>query len=152
MVESIKTRKNKMKNKMKNTIKNKAFKYSGENILVFFLELLNNVKIYHWKTKSHSIHKASDELYEELNEKVDEFIEIFMGKDGKRINKKSIKLHINDFSNLNFFQRYIENSKKYLIEMSNNKNMSHDENSDLLGIRDDILGILNKFTYLLTLK
>ena len=151
MVKSIKTRKKSIKKSMKN----KSLKYSGEYILVFFLELLNNVKIYHWKTKSHSIHKSSDELYEELNDKVDEFIEIFMGKNGKRINlfnKKSIKLHINDFSNFIFFQRYIENSKKYLIEMTNNKNMSNDENSDLISIRDDILGILNKFTYLLTLK
>jgi hypothetical protein len=36
--------------------------------------------------------------------------------------------------------------------MTNSKNMGAPENSDLLNIRDEILGILNKFTYLMTLK
>jgi len=36
--------------------------------------------------------------------------------------------------------------------MTNSKNIGTPENSDLLNIRDEILGILNKFTYLLTLE
>ena len=101
----------------------------------------------------HSEHKATDELYDDLNGKIDEFVEVLMGKDGKRINlsgKKSIKLE--DFNNLTSLKKYIENAKKYLINMTNSKNIGSSENSDLLNIRDEILGILNKFTYLLTLK
>jgi DNA-binding ferritin-like protein len=152
-IKNIKNTKN-IKSKKNKKNKNVLSKYSGENILIFFLELLNNIKICHWKTKSHSIHKATDELYEELDVKIDEFIEFFMGKDGKRINsfKKIIKLNINNFVDLNSFRQYIENSKKYLIEMSNDTNIGNNTNTDLISIRDDILGILNKFTYLLTLK
>ena len=128
--------------------------YSQENIILLCLQILNTVKLYHWKTMKYSEHKATDELYSELNDKIDKFVEVLIGKNGKRINlsgkKKSIKL--DDFNNLNAFKNYIEKSKKYLINMTNSKNISNPENSDLLNIRDEILGILNKFTYLLTLK
>jgi len=141
-------------NKLNKTRKNLSNNnYSRENIIMLCLQILNTVKLYHWKTMKHSEHKATDELYDDLNDKIDEFVEVLMGKDGKRINlsgKKSIKL--NDFNNLTSFKKYIENTKKYLISMTNSKNISIPENSDLLNIRDEILGILNKFTYLLTLE
>jgi hypothetical protein len=140
----------KQTNKMNKTRKNN---YSRENIIILCLEMLNTVKLYHWKTMKHSEHKATDDLYGELNNKIDEFVEVLMGKDGKRIHlsgKKSIKL--NDLNNLSALKKYIENTKKYLINMTNSKNIGTPENSDLLNIRDEILGILNKFTYLLTLE
>jgi hypothetical protein len=140
----------KQTNKMNKTRKNH---YSRENIIILCLEMLNTVKLYHWKTMKHSEHKATDDLYSELNDKIDEFVEVLMGKDGKRIHlsgKKSIKL--DDLNNLSALKKYIENTKKYLINMTNSKNIGTPENSDLLNIRDEILGILNKFTYLLTLK
>lgn len=141
---------NKLNKTRKNLLNNN---YSRENIIMLCLQMLNTVKLYHWKTMKHSEHKATDELYDDLNGKIDEFVEVLMGKDGKRINlsgKKSIKL--DDFNNLTSLKKYIENAKKYLISMTNSKNIGTSENSDLLNIRDEILGILNKFTYLLTLE
>ena len=44
----------------------------------------------------------------------------------------------------------IEIFKKYLVNMSSAPYFKNPENSDLLNIRDEILGDLNKFTYLLT--
>ena len=41
-----------------------------------FLEMLNMVKLYHWKTNSYSHHKSTDELHERLQKKTDKFIEI----------------------------------------------------------------------------
>ena len=141
-------------NKLNKTKKNMLnHNYSRENIIMLCLQILNTIKLYHWKTMKYSEHKATDELYDDLNGKIDEFVEVLMGKDGKRINlsgKKSIKLE--DFNNLNYLKKYIENAKKYLINMTNSKNIGSSENSDLLNIRDEILGILNKFTYLLTLE
>ena len=141
-------------NKLNKTKKNMLnHNYSRENIIMLCLQILNTIKLYHWKTMKYSEHKATDELYDDLNGKIDEFVEVLMGKDGKRINlsgKKSIKLE--DFNNLTSLKKYIENAKKYLINMTNSKNIGSSENSDLLNIRDEILGILNKFTYLLTLE
>ena len=140
----------KQTNKMNKTRKNN---YSRENIIILCLEMLNTVKLYHWKTMKYAEHKATDDLYGVLNDKMDEFVEVLMGKNGQRINlsgKKSLKLQ--DFDSSNAFKNYIEKAKKYLISMTNSKNIGTSENSDLLNIRDEILGILNKFTYLLTLK
>ena len=50
------------------------------DLITIFLNLLNNVKIYHWKTRSYAVHKATDELYEKLNEQIDQFVEVLLGK------------------------------------------------------------------------
>ena len=85
-------------NKLNKTKKNMSnHNYSRENIIMLCLQILNTIKLYHWKTMKYSEHKATDELYDDLNGKIDEFVEVLMGKDGKRINlsgKKSIKLEI----------------------------------------------------------
>jgi hypothetical protein len=36
-------------------------KYSQQKIVTMFLQMLNTIKLYHWKTFSHSEHKATDE-------------------------------------------------------------------------------------------
>jgi hypothetical protein len=148
-IEDIELTKSKSKSSKKFSNKNM---YTPEKIIILCLEMLNIVKLYHWKTLKYSEHKATDELYDELNDKIDEFVETFIGKTGKRINLTNIKnMRLIDFNNVDDFKKLIENSKTYLINMSNSPIFSI-ENSDLLNIRDEILGILNKFTYLLTLK
>ena len=148
----VKTRSKKIKsNKTIKSYSSNKSSYSHENILFICLQLLNTVKLYHWKTMAYSEHKATDELYGELNDKIDTFVEILMGKNGKRINlvKKSLANDLNNSSNL---KKYIEKTKEYFIGMNGDANLSSSKNSDLLNVRDEILGSLNKFTYLLTLK
>jgi hypothetical protein len=144
-MNSIKKSKSSKKNSNKDM-------YTPEKMIILCLEMLNIVKLYHWKTLKYSEHKATDELYDELNDKIDEFVETFIGKTGKRINLTNVKnMRLVDFNNVDDFKKIIETSKTYLINMSNSPIFSN-ENTDLLNIRDEILGILNKFTYLLTLK
>ena len=127
--------------------------YSENEIVLKFIEMLNIVKIYHWKTLSYPQHKATDELYESLNGRVDEFMETMLGKTGKRFNLTSTKhIPFYDYTNVQKFKQCIEMFKVYLINMSNAAYFKKPENSDLLNIRDEILGDLNKFTYLLTLN
>lgn len=123
-------------------------KYSQPNIVTMFLQMLNTVKLYHWKTSSYAQHKATDELYSKLNESIDTFVEIMLGKKGNRVNlvgTKSIPLH--DYSELPGFKNDVEMYKNYLIGLTLGP-----EDSDLLNTRDEILGQLNQFTYLLTFK
>ena len=125
--------------------------YSQPNIVTTFLQMLNTVKLYHWKTTSYAQHKATDELYAKLNESIDSFVEIMLGKQKTRVNlteTKSIPLH--DYSELTDFEKEIEMYKNYLIGMSSFFDSKLD--SDLLNVRDEILGQLNQFTYLLTFK
>jgi len=126
------------------------------NIVNVLMNLLNNIKMHHWKTTSYSVHKATDELYSKLNDLIDEFVEILLGKK-RNINVKRgnvldfdvIKLE--DYS-LERFKSHIEEHKKILIQLPSNKLIKADEDTDLLNLKDEMLGLLNKFTYLLTLK
>jgi DNA-binding ferritin-like protein len=118
-------------------------------IVTMFLQMLNTVKLYHWKTTSYAQHKATDELYANLNTNIDTFVEIMLGKTGARVNltgHKSIPLL--DYTNAGDFKKEINKYKEFLI----NINISPTNNSDLLNVRDEILGNLNQFTYLLTFK
>ena len=126
--------------------------YSHSNIVCTFLEMLNMVKLHHWKTYSYSTHKATDELYSDLNSNVDAFIEVLLGKEGThRVNLTHTKsLPLYDFSSAGPFKQKIAQFKLYLEHMSKCPTLMN--NSDLLNIRDELLGNLNKFTYLLTLK
>lgn len=50
--------------------------------LIGFFHYLDNLKLYHWITKSHSRHVASDELHKKISELIDAFIERFIGHFG----------------------------------------------------------------------
>lgn len=144
-----KTRKN--MNRKSAPSRNNKTKYSENELVMKFIEFLNIIKVYHWKTLSYPEHKATDELYESLNGRVDEFMETMLGKTGKRFNLSSVRhIPFYDYTNVKIFKHCIEIFKSYLVNMSNAPYFKNPANSDLLNIRDEILGDLNKFTYLLT--
>ena len=115
--------------------------------------MLNTVKLYHWKTSSYAQHKATDELYANLNLNIDTFVEIMLGKTGGRVNLTGQKtLPLLDYTNVTDFVKEINRYKYFLNNMNNNSGLNITNNSDLLNVRDEILGNLNQFTYLLTFK
>ena len=130
-----------------------SIKKFGKEITVIFFEMLLMVKLFHWKTHSYATHKATDELYSKLNDDIDKFIEILLGKTGSRIDlmgQKSISLI--DLNSQEQLKSKIESFKSYLVGLTNNKGLSSMTNTDLLNIRDEILGDMNQFLYLLTFK
>ena len=145
---------------LKKSRTNKTKKYRGsinqytqQKIVTMFLQMLNTVKLYHWKTTSYSQHKATDELYSNLNENIDSFVEIMLGKKGDRVNLTGQKsLPLLDYTNLSDFKKEVEKYKTFLINMNKDAGLNITNNSDLLNVRDEILGNLNQFTYLLTFK
>ena len=144
------TRKNIHNDKSSASILLKKFQ---REIVMVFLEVLLMIKLYHWKTYSYATHKATDELYGKLNEHMDRFVEILLGKTEKRIdfmNVKSIKLI--DLNSSEQLKIKVDNFKGYLVNLNNNKAMKLMGNMDLLTVRDEILGDLNQFLYLLTFK
>ena len=106
------------------------------------------IKIYHWKTKSYSEHKATDELYAKLNQHIDSFVEVLLGKDESRIKMLEKRIELLDFSNVVEFKYRIYEYRDFLISMNVIFDASRD--SDLLNIRDELLGDINQFLYLLT--
>ena len=111
------------------------------------------IKLFHWKTTSHSVHKATDELYTKLNEHIDTFIEILLGKTGVRTNLlNKHKISLIDLSNKEQLIKKINLYIAYMVNLSNNSFIRSMSNTDLLNVRDEILGDLNQFLYLLTLE
>jgi DNA-binding ferritin-like protein len=111
------------------------------------------VKLYHWKTTSYATHKATDELYTKLNENIDSFIEVLLGKSGTRTDLMGHKnIRLVDLSSAESLKREVDAFKGYLVGLNDSKAMKLMTNTDLYNIRDTILGDLNQFLYLLSFK
>lgn len=125
-------------------------------IVVQFLEVLNMIKLYHWKTRSYSQHKATDELYDKMNENIDKFVEVLLGKDQSRLTLLEKKMNLSDgssgssgssFQKSEFQDRLLE-FRKFLVGLD--RYFDDLEDSDLMNIRDEILADLNQFLYLMS--
>jgi hypothetical protein len=119
-------------------------------ILQVLLLLRNQVKIYHWQTFSFARHKSTDDLVSSLDEKIDEFTEIYMGKYGrptftaktgtfKLFDSTDKKAHIMIQEGIKWLNNALP---KYVKK----------DDTDLLNIRDELVGDLNRVLYLFTLK
>ena len=124
-------------------------KSAKEELVNYFLELLMTIKVYHWKTKSYAEHKATDELYSSLNENIEKFVEVMLGKYKMRLVMKGKSIKFTDPSTKAGIKKII-NSYKILLEKHMNKYIIVSKDTDLINIRDEILGSLNQFLYLLT--
>jgi len=150
---SVRTKRNRKNGNTKKRYPSSSKNNFENQITVVFFEILLMVKLFHWKTYSYATHKATDKLYDSLNDNMDKFIEVLLGKTGTRINlsnKKSISLV--DLTSLEQLKAKVESFKKYLVSLTNNRSLNSMNDTDLLNIRDEILGDLNQFLYLLTFK
>lgn len=119
------------------------------DILQVLMHVRDQVKIYHWQTMSFARHKATDDLVSSLDESIDDFAETYMGKYGRpHFTPKNSK-----------FQVYDATDKKGHIILEECINWLTNDlpkrlkktDTDLLNIRDEIVGKLNKARYLFTL-
>jgi hypothetical protein len=134
------SRKNKSKSR-----NHKKYTSPREQLIVQFLVVSNMIKLFHWKTHSYAAHKASDELFSSFNDNMDKFVEILLGKmNGERFDLTNVNtIPLIDFPIHSSIERMKKEIHLFRVQMTN---------SDLLNIRDEILGSLNQFLYLLTLK
>jgi len=66
------------------------------SFITHLLNTLDDIKVYHWQTKSYARHKASDRLHSGLEKLVDLFVETYLGEHEKRpdfSNNNVIDLH-----------------------------------------------------------
>ena len=128
----------------KRRTKRGAKTYSTNCIIGTLTDMLHTVKLYHWRTHSYSEHKATDNLHEALSEQVDSFVEKLLGSKHTRANLTQLRMR--SFNSLPALKHQIEYYKQYL------KRMPASLGTDLLNIRDELLGSLNQFSYMLTLS
>jgi len=110
----------------------------------------NQIKLYHWQTKLYSRHKATDDIIDSLDNSVDKYVEVYMGKYGRM--KMNITTSTTTVKNLS--ESSIFNFIKRCIEYLNNDLVAKlkDTDTDLINIRDEMLAELNQLLYLFSLK
>jgi hypothetical protein len=101
-------------------------------------------KVFHWQTYSFSNHNAFGALYSSLSESIDEFVETFQGIYG-RIDFQGEIFALDNLNSMNF-QEILDDQASSLKTYE-----SYFSDTDLLNIRDEILGSLHQTKYLLTL-
>ena len=104
--------------------------------MIFFLEMLNTIQLFHWNTTTYAAHKASDQLYHALQPLVDKFIEVGMEKRSGAFEEKTTMCH-----------KTLHKLKPYLKQCITQLNKLQVEN-DLASIRDDMVGEIRQFLYL----
>lgn len=119
------------------------------NIVTNFLSYRNQLQILHWQTQSYAEHMALGALYETLDGLIDAFVESFMGKYGRVVSENLFTIVLFNYSDLAPL-KFLAQVEKYLTE--DVPVMLNQKDTDLLNIRDEMLGAVNKTKYLLTLK
>ncbi len=119
-----------------------------DTIVPIFMEFANQIKLYHWKTKSYARHKATDKFLQLFNEKFDRLIETIMGSKDKRVyDKFKLTLTTHDDKTI------IDCVKNFRLFLNKDFNTLVDKkDTDLLNIRDEFLADTNRMLYLFTLK
>lgn len=103
------------------------------------------IKLFHFQTKKYGAHKTSDAYLSKFLKLYDDFLETAQGIYG-RINIKQVNIPVqttNDNSIISFIDKFCN----YLSSFETTCNIN---NTDLLNIRDEILGEADQFKYLLT--
>ena len=118
------------------------------NVITPLVQFQQQMRIFHWQTDSFAKHKAFGKIYESLDGLVDEFVETYMGIFGKSKPVSTFNFTLLPLENDGVVSEVLEDFIDYLKEMS----FEIENDSDLLNIRDSILGEVNKLKYLLTLS
>ena len=132
---------------------------SAEYILRF-LEMLNTIKIYHWSTLSYPTHKATDELHSKMSELVDSFIEIYIGHLSRRggggasagvpVFKRGSGASTISFCECKSLDIFCKKLDGYIIFMEDLTERLNGY-TDLVNIRDEMVGAVAQALYLLRL-
>lgn len=105
---------------------------------IVFLRILDIIKLYHWNTKVYSRHIATDELHKSLFKLVDSYVEKSFGQNGRIPVHNTVSYQtLSDKE----FEKEILGFREYLIKLQN-------LSTDLLNIRDEMLGEVDQFLYL----
>jgi DNA-binding ferritin-like protein len=115
----------------------------------FLLSLQMQMKINHWQTKGYARHNAFGGFYDSLSDLIDTFVESAMGKYGRFVlDEESKTIQLSNLSEIEM-KGLINTVRDSLVMMSDQLDST---DTDLLNIRDEMLGELNKLSYLLTLE
>jgi DNA-binding ferritin-like protein len=115
----------------------------------FFLGLQSQLKVMHWQTKGYAKHKALDSTLDELYDLVDSFVEEAMGKYGRfKLEEETKIIRLANLSEIDI-NAMIDTVCDALDQFTDQFDQ---KDTNLLNIRDEMLGLFRKLKYLLSLK
>ena len=126
-----------------------APKNNGDIIVTKLLYVQNQFRIYHWQTKSYSNHKTFGGIYEKLDELIDELLETYFGKYGRAQATANFNIslyNLVDGAGVTLANQAID------FMMNDFTRSIKQSDTDLLNLRDGIVGELNRFKYLISLS
>lgn len=105
------------------------------------------MKINHWQTKGYARHKAFGKFYDVMNGLIDTFVESAMGKYGRFVLTNETKtIQLSNLSELDM-KGLVNTVRDALVQME-----LDEKDTDLSNVRDEMIGEVNKLSYLLTLE
>lgn len=110
-----------------------------------FFEMSNQLYLFHWQTSSHAQHLAFGDTNDALAPLMDQFVESYQGKYGRvSFLEQADLVDYGDESEVGIVRDY----RDYLVEF---KELVANE-PDLANIVDEMIALINKLLYLLSLK
>ena len=107
------------------------------------LRLLTIVRVLHWKTRSYAEHIALGDFYDNFSDTLDKLVEVWQGSIKARASDISIdSIEISDSTDINKELKIVDGILTDIEDLT----------TDVMNIRDELLGHINKLRYLLTLK
>jgi len=114
-----------------------------------FLGLHAQLKVFHWQTKGFSRHKSFAKTRDTLEDLMDEFVEQAMGQYGRfELDDETKSISLINLSEAKPSQM-AETICEALVQMTD---QIDEKDTNLLNLRDEILGLVQKLKYLLTLE
>lgn len=123
---------------------------SKKEITSFFFNLRNKLYLYHLTTERYARHVAVSSLVDTMDGLIDSFLEILFGKYQRPSNSfGEITITVNKMSDADALF-FIDECVTYLN--SKLPTLIQSTDSDLLNIRDEMSGLLNRSKYLFVLN
>jgi hypothetical protein len=116
----------------------------------FFLQLRNQIKLYHWQTHVYARHIATDKQLEEIEERIDSFVEVYIGKYGRpKISGKNSVITLQNLTEAGAC-RVVRAAIKHLQTVIT-RDLDPELDSELITIKDDMIKDMGQLLYLFTL-
>jgi hypothetical protein len=121
-----------------------------ENTILNLVKFQNQLRILHWQTDSFARHKAFGKTYEELDDLIDSLVEVYSGKYQKLSLSPGTSIELLNTDSLDIDN--VLNEVTEYLSTSAVEELNPEKDTDLLNVRDEILAVVNRLKYLLTLK
>jgi hypothetical protein len=116
----------------------------------FLLNLRNQIKLHHWQTRVYARHVATDSVVDKLDELIDMYVEVYMGKYGRpKLAGTDAIIRLTNLTEAGvtkLVRAAITYMKGPLV-----KHLNKEADTDLINLRDEMMGSLHQLLYLFTL-